>query len=146
MRAWSMIAGAVLVACGGEDPITIPGVDQPVRATVGEPFVLGIGGEARLEDGELVLELLRIVEDSRCPVDPEVACPWEGNAAFDLRVTTGDASTEVRLQTAQGREAPADGFVVVLEAVEPEAREGVRIRPADYRLTLRVARLQGPSG
>lgn len=134
-------AAAAFVGCtGGEDPLRVAGSADPIEAVVGEPFVLSVGGEARLEDGRLTLELLRVPEDSRCPVD--VTCVWEGNAALELRATLDDVTEQIRLDTHELREVAVDGFVVVLDSIAPEMREGRRIEQEDYRATLRVERAE----
>lgn len=121
-----------LAVCGNPQPFE-PEIEVPLD----EPFVLRIGQSAEVSGTDLRLRFDEVREDSRCPTD--VVCVWGGNARLTLTV---DADGEVdahELNTAlDPRSATADGFVIAVEALQPETRTTRTIDPDDYIATLRV--------
>lgn len=63
-----------------------------------ETMALRIGEERKLTGSPVNLSIVRLVEDSRCPV--AATCVWAGNAAIMVRVHTGTGmSTTYTLNT-----------------------------------------------
>lgn len=135
MRKLVLVVALAMAAC--VDPTEPAGTPAVVLAEEGEEFVLAIGGEARV-DGALVLELVGVPEDSRCPTD--VQCPWQGNATLLLRATVEGDVREVRLDTNDGREAAIEGWLIILVALDPAPLSTAPIDEEAYRATLRVER------
>ncbi|MFB5607672.1 MAG: hypothetical protein ACE5RI_06005, partial [Candidatus Nitrosomaritimum yanchengensis] len=53
------------------------------------PFVLSIDEMATI-DSELIITLLGIEEDSRCPID--VTCVWEGSVKAEINLVNGQTN------------------------------------------------------
>jgi hypothetical protein len=96
------------------------------------------GSETRV--GSVVVNLIAIDEDSRCPVD--VVCIWSGNVKLRVGVRTTDVITPLTLNTAlTPLFGNAEGFRITIHRVLPELRS-IGPRPvAEYQVTLRVEKL-----
>lgn len=71
-------------------PQTIPTlpVATSIEAPLDQPFALGVTTEARLDQGVLSLQLLDILEDSRCP--SQVTCAWAGQLRLLIGLKVND--------------------------------------------------------
>lgn len=99
-----------------------------------EPSAANIAlGELAYADGPLI-QPVRVLEDSRCPVD--VRCAWAGTVRVKMRwrrPTGRIEDFEVRL----GDRTPlADGSVMLM-AVRPERHSSRPIERRDYRFDFR---------
>ena len=153
---------ALLAACGrGTQKMPAPAsmpVEAPAAANAPEnaprqvvpktPFILPYGGEVSLQDGKVRLRFDQVLEDSRCPEGAQ--CIWAGQVRAQLHAWADGAAAETfELITSTAKQAPDNahtyhGYRIELLAVDPypqsPADPQARL-PADYRLTLRVARL-----
>lgn len=116
MKALISLAFVALAGCA-----TIP----PARAE----GPVGLGEEAY--SNGLRIRPLRIVEDSRCPID--AICVWAGRVVVRAEVTGGNWRQTRNLELGKGQQI-ADG-TVTLVAVQPSKRADVSIDPRAYRFT-----------
>ncbi|MCR4403843.1 MAG: hypothetical protein NUW06_00860 [Candidatus Acetothermia bacterium] len=109
----------------------------PVRAELGEPFTLRVGQTAAVEG--LRVTFLRVLQDSRCPVD--VVCIWAGNARVELELAASShGRTTVELNSSLApREATFGSYLVRYVDLRPYPRSTERPDPPAYRLTLVVS-------
>lgn len=107
----------------------------------GEEFTLRIGESVVVAGSDLVLRLHE-VEDSRCPINALVLCVHEGDAVawVEAEPWLGEASRYgLHVNAALGPTFEAIGtWQVTLLEVAPAARLDPPLRPADYRVKLRV--------
>jgi hypothetical protein len=81
----------------------------------------------------------RVENDSRCPAD--VACIQAGEAVVGITVIAAAGRLQrYELHTTGATSAVHDGLTISLEMLDPRPAGSRPIRPADYRLTLRVRR------
>lgn len=131
------IAVAALVA-----PAAIPFAQDPLQMAVGEELVL--------EQLGLLVRFEAVTEDSRCPVDENVDCVWEGNARALFSVTTelGEGVPyAVALNTASADAYPSEvilpiGLAFILVGLAPDRTFGDR-QPLDYVAQLLVREVEG---
>ena len=118
------------------------GVDSPTAPAVNEEFTLRPGQTAAVSGTPLRITFESVRDDSRCPTD--VTCIWEGDATVVLRVAVDSEQAVKELHTSEGgersRKAPAGGFVISLERLDPAPLSTQPIEASAYRVTLRVAR------
>ncbi len=126
---WAL--AAVLALCAG----CATGPSEP-----GTEISLRGGEEVQVEGTILRLGFVRVVGDSRCPVD--VTCVWEGNAEVEVGIALGmGPSHPLRLNTTlDPKSATWNGVTVALVKVEPAPRAGIPIPFENYRITLRLVR------
>ena len=130
IRAQAVVALLVVAFSGCGETGTYDRDSPPAEARLpgyGE-VVLAYGTQVRFPDLGVSLSFDEVLEDSRCPVHPQIACGWEGNAAVEVGVTPDDG--------------PRFG-VVLNTTLEPGSveRSGVRIRLLEV---LPVATDEGP--
>lgn len=111
-----------------------------VVAAVGEDVVLTPGKSVRIGTSGARLSFDTVTADSRCATD--VQCVWAGNAAVRVRVwgDTGAPRTVELNSTVAPKEALIDGYVLRFVALAPAPVSTASIKPADYRLTVRLER------
>jgi hypothetical protein len=88
--------------------------------------------------GELKVEFVSVLEDSRCPAD--VQCIWAGNARVKIKVTDwrGEAKLFELNTTAGAKGDQFGGYAINLVGLTPEPkRKGVR-----YAATFSIERLK----
>jgi hypothetical protein len=81
-----------------------------------------------------VVQPVRLLEDSRCPVN--LRCVWAGR----VRVATlwiRPSGENLPLELTLGEPAPIAGGHIILESVRPERLEGVAPDPDQYRFSFR---------
>jgi hypothetical protein len=127
----AVVGGLSAGPCGGE---------EPVQVKLGEPFELGIGKTASVEDGDLVLTFLSVPQDSRCPKGEQ--CITAGKAIVRLEaVPRGGAPVTIDLDTTgESGESDASGFQITLRELSA-APKGRPMNFQDYLVTLSVSRL-----
>lgn len=126
----------VLGVCGQPRPF-----DPEIEVRLDEPFPLRMEQTAEVTGTPLRLRFEEVLEDSRCPAD--VMCVWAGNARVRLLLEADTDPAELLLNTGlEPRAAPAAGYLVTLEAVQPGTHSERAIQPADYVVTLRVSTSQ----
>ena len=102
-RIASLLAIALLAGCVGAAPSPqLPaGEDSPMHEQAPQTVTLGVSDRATLMDGSQ-LTYLRLVNDSRCPLD--VQCVWAGDAEIALRWQPASGrAQELALHTASLR-------------------------------------------
>jgi hypothetical protein len=115
-----------LAACGRDGSAAT--LDAPIQLAPGQPAVF--------KDQNLKVQIVDIA-DSRCPTD--VTCLWAGEARVRLTIQSEGKASEHEIKEFQ--KGALDGYVFeILEVLPARGREAQRIAPADYRVTLKVAR------
>lgn len=131
----SLLLGTLLSlgVCGQPRPF-----DPEIEVQLDEPFPLRMEQAAEVTGTPIRLRFEEVLEDSRCPAD--VVCVWAGNARIRLIVEAAAEPAELLLNTGlEPRSAPAEGYLVSLEGVQPATHSARTIQPADYIVTLRVS-------
>ena len=134
MRSLRVVLALLFLACNSSP--TGPGSSGTVRdVTIVVPF----GNSTQVSTG-LRVSFAQVVEDSRCPAS--VQCPWAGNGAVRLDITSGGNVQSVKLNTAGGtgfpREASVSGYTFTLENLDPQKQTPGPIPEQQYRATIRV--------
>jgi hypothetical protein len=133
MRSLLLSALLTVGLCGQPRPF-----DPEIEVRLDDPFALRMEQTAEVAGTPLRLRFEEVLEDSRCPAD--VMCVWAGNARIRLIVEATTEPAELLLNTGlEPRAAPAAGYLVTLEAVQPATRSDRAIQPEDYIATLRVS-------
>lgn len=102
----------------------------------GSEFELSPGSTVRLAGTGMVLTMIDVANDSRCPID--VVCVTAGNAEVRLRVRADGKDTPVSLHTMQEPRAVTAGTVrLELMDLAPPNRAATPIQPAEYRARVR---------
>lgn len=141
-----LLLAAATAACSNSTPVEgeLPAPGQTVPALLGEEVRLAVGQAATYPEG-LSVTYVRLVGDSRCPMD--VVCVWAGDATVLLRVADGrKVAVEVTLHTngeVGSREHRSGAFLVTLLGVEPYPQSTAPRDPALSKVVLRVTRPQG---
>jgi hypothetical protein len=120
------ILAVALAACGRDGS----------AADLDAPIQLAPGQSAVFEEQALEVEFTGIESDSRCPTD--VTCVWAGEVIVQLAVRSGGKTTQQAVKETQS--TAVDGYTVTILQVLPARSSSQRIAPADYRVTLKVAR------
>lgn len=115
--AAALLSGCVSVPPVGEDGSTEVRIGQ--RANLGGPRVTP----------------LRVLEDSRCPM--EARCVWAGRVRLEVRIELGGGTTVRELASDQPLPV-ADGQLELLGVMPPTSTQR-RIDPRDYRFALRFS-------
>lgn len=117
MKRFALLTAAALAACN-----TVP------APAVGP--TAGLGQIARVAD--LNVRPLRVVEDSRCPINAR--CVWAGRMILHAQV--GQSAHDLTL----GEPLAVEGGRLTLVAAEPGKMAGLETDPAAYRFTFEFAR------
>jgi hypothetical protein len=116
-----LLAGcpALVTAPPAEVPAPTPGVEAAPTATsatpgkpaLGQPFTLGYGQTATLEEIGMAITFQEVVQDSRCPAD--VTCAWSGVVNVHLLLETpGEPPRQMLLGGVTDQEGQVLGPVV----------------------------------
>ncbi len=106
------------------------------RAPLDEPFSLAYQDGVRVE--RLLIEFTDVVNDSRCARD--VQCIQAGEATIELRLTLGDDTQTVTVQTIPNNTASAHGYTVTLLDLRPLRASGETVPENRYVAQLKVTR------
>ncbi len=82
------------------------------------------------------MQFTGIAADSRCPSD--VTCVWAGEIVVQLAINSDGTTTQHEIK--ENESAAVGGYTVTVLQVLPARTSSQRIAPADYRVTLKVAR------
>jgi hypothetical protein len=82
------------------------------------------------------IEPLKVLQDSRCPVD--VQCIWAGTVQVEVRVVGGMGSGTLALEL--GKPGTTEVNAITLIDVKPASRSTVDIAESDYIFTFEVIR------
>lgn len=131
------VGALVAAACGGgttePDPSSHPTV---VPGTV--DVTIAAGQTVAFSGGALRLTFVRVVEDSRCPVD--VTCVWAGNAVVEIGAALGSGPVSP-LQINSGvepRHVDWKGVRIQVVELTPLPREGRPVPAGEYTVHVRV--------
>ena len=129
-------AGAVFVAALAVACATAP---PPAQGAGADVLTLAPGQAAAVDAGALRVRFDGVQNDSRCPAD--VACIQAGDAVVGITLIAADRSQQrYELHTTGATAVVHTGLTIALETLDPRPVSSRSIRPADYRLTLRVRR------
>jgi hypothetical protein len=114
-------------------------VEPQVTAVIGDTFQLRVGQQVSLDNQALRIAFESVPEDSRCPA--QVTCVWAGNGRVGLRVTTGEQSANISLNTTlEPRTVEVRGYQISLERLDPHPVTTERVSPDRYVAQLKVTR------
>lgn len=128
---FSLLLTVALVACRSA------GAPASHVASLDQDFQLAPRERAVFAQQKLTVEFLRVIEDSRCPID--VTCVWAGEVKV-LLSTRIDAAEAVQHEIKAGEHATLGEFRLFVVQVQPERMSTREISPEEYRVTLRVSR------
>jgi hypothetical protein len=136
---WAALAVPV-IGCGSS---TGPDLDDPLQTVLSAPqeLMLGYGEEKSVGGSVLRVAFVRVVKDSRCPVD--VVCVWAGNAAVELGIRMGmDPTFPLQIDTTlEPRFTDWNDVRVTILELLPQPREGDPPRPEGYTVKIRLQRI-----
>jgi hypothetical protein len=117
-----------LVGCrsGGAAAVHAASLNQEVQLAPKEQAVFDPHG--------LTVQFVRVVEDSRCPID--VTCVWAGEVKVQLSTRIDSAQAEHEITA--GQHATVGEFQLFVMKVEPERISTREIDADEYRVTLKV--------
>lgn len=126
----------VLALLGGAGRLTARQEERRLAAD----FAVTMGATVRVRDTDLTIRLVRVTDDSRCPV--EVQCITAGDAVVVLSVQSGrSAAAEVSLHTGLvPRDVTRGRWRIQLVDLAPAPSVAQRHTQNDYVATLRVER------
>ena len=130
--AAAVFVAALAVACATAPP--------PAQGAGADVLTLAPGQAAAVDAaGSIRVRFDGVQNDSRCPAD--VACIQAGDAVVGIIVIAADGSRQrYELHTTGATAVVHNGLTIALETLDPRPVGSRPIRPADYRLTLRVRR------
>jgi len=108
-----------------------------ITSMLGEEFQLKIGEKALIDDAEMTITFIRVIEDTRCPVN--VYCFWAGRVIVELSFRKKDRDMDrVNLTIPGDEEKEFNGYVIRLLRVEPrrEYPDKMKIPYSEYKITL----------
>ena len=84
-----------------------------------ETVSVNIGDSATLSKSKIAIKFIKVIEDSRCPVN--VNCIWAGNAKIEVEISKG-AKTETFTLNTNGQETSAkfSNYLVKFTDLKPE--------------------------
>lgn len=85
--------------------------------------------------GDLSVKVLRVVSDSRCPVD--VTCIQAGNVVVELELTRGGKTSKLTVASDEDGKPFDDHFIQILDVL-PVTRSTTPIAQGDYIITISV--------
>jgi hypothetical protein len=118
-------------ACGTSAAPHVQTVD------LGTEFTLSPSAKAAVKGAGMEMQFVGISEDSRCPSD--ATCVWAGQVKVNLSVSGGQQAASSH-EILEGETAAVDGYQVKVVRVLPYPATSTPIPPADYRVTLQVAK------
>ena len=128
-----LVLGFLGTACHGTNPVgpTVP---------LNQQFVIAPGQIAAIEGTAIRVQLVEVVNDSRCPID--ATCLTNGDAVVAIQVFDDRSSSRYDLHTDDANRKRVTIRDVRLELLElqPYPRSSRRIDPTEYRATLRGSR------
>jgi hypothetical protein len=119
-----VVMSIALVGCAADQSALI---HEPLPAAEGTAVPLG----KAVEVGNIAVEPLRVIEDSRCPAD--VTCVWQGRLVIEANIA-GYPSAEIARLTL-GESHTALGLTFRFAAATPATNSRESIRSPDYRFT-----------
>jgi len=119
----------------------IPFPDQDSIPVGDEPAIIHLNYKQEITiNNKLYLRFEGVGADSRCPVD--AVCIWAGDGEAYLTVVAENSSKSYSLHTGlEPREIVVGGYLIQLVNLFPAQKTDLRIRPEDYNIELRVAKI-----
>jgi hypothetical protein len=131
-----LVMALLFAAC---DTSMEPSRTPAVHAALNVPFTLAAGQSAILDDENLSVTFVRVLNDSRCPLD--ATCIQAGDATMSIRAELqGHAAMTLNLTLAGEPTAVYEGFAFHAQQLLPGQLTGRTIPPGDYRVQLLVDR------
>ncbi len=88
-------------------------------AQTGESVSVKIGDSATLSRSKIAIKFVKLIEDSRCPVN--VNCIWAGNAKIEVEISKGSKTETFTLNTnGQDTSAKFSNYLVKFIDLKPE--------------------------
>ncbi len=134
----SVIVALVILASGCTEQ------ESAVLAGLDTPFQIGVNQQAFLETENMSIELLDIIDDSRCPSD--FRCAVSGEVVAEIMISKGAETLGVynisdwRQSIGYTSKINVDNYVVELAGVSPYPKDDSGIRLSDYVLTFAVSK------
>jgi hypothetical protein len=125
----ALVLAVALAACQSA------GAPASHAARLGQEVRLAPGEQASFDPHGLIVEFVKVLEDSRCPTD--VTCVWAGEVKLQL-ATRIRAAAPVQHEITAGQDATIGEFRLAVVRVEPERLSTREISPEQYRVMLRV--------
>jgi hypothetical protein len=126
-----------LAAC---DTSMEPSPKPTVHAVLNVPFTLAAGQSGVLDDEELSVTFVRVLDDTRCPID--AMCVWAGDATMAVYARKVGKAAETLDLTLQGNAQGVvyEGFGFHAQHLLPAQLSGEPIPQRDYTVELLVNR------
>ena len=103
------------------------------KYALGTDFTLKVGERVKVDN--LSLNILEVLEDSRCPIDVE--CIWEGSVEVKILASTEELSEEIVIDWSSGGYIFNKYRIEILD-VKPEQVSTAIITDDEYLLTLTI--------
>ena len=123
---WNLPLAAMLLVSGCASTVNGPIVES---GSVRADGSAALGQPTRV--GPLVATPLRVIEDSRCPINAR--CVWAGRVILETRIDGAGWRETANLEL--GKEYRTHGSGMALVAVEPGKMAGETALPAPYTFT-----------
>lgn len=109
-----------------------------VNAQTTEQVTLGVNKSQKMFDRKVIVKVLAVVEDSRCPEGTQ--CVQAGNAKVRVSVQKGtNLSKTVELDTnGSTNSAVVEGYAIKLDSLTPSPKTAAPIKSKDYQATFTV--------
>jgi len=109
-----------------------------VTAGVGEVFTIGISQSARITGEDMTIKFDEVIGDSRC--SQNVTCVWQGVASSRITINYQGTDYSIVLNMPGLTDKAEETFAhyTLTYNLSPYPREGEKISPKEYRLTLTV--------
>ncbi len=131
MRFFSLLTAATVA--------TVSTCSNDPTAPINTDLTLRVGETISVAGADLSLKFVRVVQDSRCPID--VQCVWAGNGQIELDARADGQTTIFVLNTIDGaKEFVVSPYRISLLELTPVPTSGGSIPPASYRAKLYVTR------
>lgn len=132
---WGVVVMAVLACAEATEPELSPDVALVTAAT---EVTVRMGQEAAVGGSAVKIQLLRVPEDSRCPID--AICVWQGNAVVEVGIRAGMGPTvPLQINTdLEPRHADWHGLRLTVLELQPAPRAAKPTRQEDYAARIRI--------
>lgn len=115
------------------------GIALPSFSQSSERVELRVGQQKTTSVGHLKIKFVRLMEDSRCPINAR--CVWAGNAKVRLTVKGSKGSRNIDLNTGvEPHTATYDSYDIRIEDLLPGKSGDPKAHPQPQTLTITVER------
>ena len=133
LLAVSVMAAVLLLVSGCS-------IYGPPGKELGEEFSLAIGDSVEIKGQDLQIELVEVIEDSRCPSGAE--CIWQGRVSVKVKIVYQRDSYEmvlIQYGLYEGYDVESYQDYLFTFKVEPYPELNKKIRDSEYRLLIKVS-------